>query len=534
MKFEIISTTARTVSIELINESCVYPEHNFSIYLNGELAQKSNTNITTIFGLDPDREYEIYVRDNYSSEDSDIRIFKTDYEFITLNVMDFGAKGTGDVYDTGAIQGAIMACPPRGRVLIPEGRYLTSPIFLKSNITIELQEGAILLGSIKREDYPILPGLIKRSDEDSEFYLGSWEGDPLDCFASLITGIGVTDVKIIGKGILDGSGSQGDWWVDPKVKRIAWRPRTVFLRDCSNVLLQGITVQNSPSWTIHPLFCNNVKFINLNIINPSDSPNTDGINPESCSDVDILGVDFSVGDDCIAIKSGKLYLGKRLKTPSKNITIRNCHMKFGHGAIVIGSEMAGGIKNINARKCIFEGTDRGIRIKTRRGRGIDGIINGIYADNIVMKKVLTPFVINCFYFCDPDGKTEYVWTKEKLPVDDRTPSIKNIFYRNIVCHDSEVAAAFFYGLPEKKIENVTLENISIHFSLDAKEGYPAMMSYLDQTVRSGFFIGNAKNVVIKNLATENVIGSVLTCTEVEDLEYNSRRYENVRSEICIE
>lgn len=519
MNFEIITITARTITIEILNDQSVYTNRNIEIYVNNQMVELTNHNVVTLFDLKPNCEYEIHLKDAISKGISCTKVLRTKEEALTLNVRDFGATGTGETYDTAAIQGAIVACPPNGRVVIPAGTYLTSPLFLKSNITIELEKGAVLLGSTDREHYPILPGIIYRGEEQKEFYLGSWEGDPQDCFASLITGIGVENVVITGQGIVDGNASFENWWENAKVKRTAWRPRLIFLRDCKNILVEGITVLNSPSWTIHPLFSKELKFINLKVINPKDSPNTDGINPESCSDVLILGVDFSVGDDCIAIKSGKLYLGKKLKTPSENIIIRNCHMKFGHGAIVIGSEMAGGIKNIYATRCIFEETDRGIRIKTRRGRGEDGIINGIYAENIVMKKVLTPFVINAFYFCDPDGKTEYVWSKEKLPVDEGTPSIRNIYYKNIQCQDSEVAAGFFYGLPEKKIENIHLEDIQISFTKGpVTADYPAMMSFIEKQAKSGFFIGNASNVKIINVTINELSGEPFTFSEVEDLQ----------------
>lgn len=517
MKFQIITITSRTITLEVINDQEVYLDHSFEVYVNDQIIEVTNKNVVTIFNLEPNKEYEIYLKNITSGERSLTKVIKTKVESLTLNVKDFGAKGTGDVYDTAAIQAAIMACPNKGRVVVPEGTYLTTPLFLKSNIKLEIQRGATLLGSTVREDYPILPGLIKTNDGLDEHYLGSWEGDPMDSFASLITGIGIENVTITGEGVIDGNASFDNWWHDAKVKRVAWRPRILYLKDSSNILVEGITFQNSPSWTIHPAFSKEIKFINLKVINPKDSPNTDGINPESCNDVLILGVDFSVGDDCIAIKSGKLYLGKLLKTPSQNITIRNCHMKFGHGAIVIGSEMAGGIKNIYATRCIFEETDRGIRIKTRRGRGVDGVINGIYAENILMKRVLTPFVINAFYFCDPDGKTEYVWSKEKLPVDEGTPSIRNIYLKDIICQDSEVAAGFIYGLPEKKVENIYLENIDLSFSDNAREDYPAMMSFIEKTSRSGFFIGNAKNVRIKNVSINNTTSEAFILSEVEDL-----------------
>lgn len=124
---------------------------------------------------------------------------------------------------------------------------------------------------------------------------------------------------------------------------------------------------------------------------------------------------FSLGDDCIAVKSGKIYMGKKYKTPSENIHIRQCLMENGHGAVTVGSEMAGGVKNLVVEECRFYDTDRGLRIKTRRGRGKDAVLDQIIFRKIDMDQVMTPFVINCFYFCDPDGKTEFVQSREKMP-----------------------------------------------------------------------------------------------------------------------
>ncbi len=182
-------------------------------------------------------------------------------------------------------------------------------------------------------------------------------------------------------------------------------------------------------------------------------------------------------------------------------------MKYGHGGVVIGSEMSGGVENINIEKCDFYKTDKGIRIKTRRGRGENGVIDGIYVKNISMKEVKVPFVFNSFYFCDPDGKTEYVYTKEKLPVDERTPSIKNISFENIKAEDTLVCAGFLYGLPEKPIENVKFKNVEVDF----KDGevtpeYPAMMSFIDEEAKTGFFIENVENISFDNLIVKNNIG----------------------------
>ena len=193
---------------------------------------------------------------------------------------------------------------------------LGGTLFLRSNTTIELAKGARLVGDTNRLNYPILPGVTYTSDEKDEYNLGSWEGNPLDCFASIITGINVENVKIIGEGIIDGNAQNGDWWVNVKKRNIAWRPRGFFVNHCNNIALQGVTVTNTPSWNLHPYFSENIRFLDMKLISPKDSPNTDGCDPESCDNVDIIGVYFSVGDDCIAIKAGKIYMGRKHKKPS--------------------------------------------------------------------------------------------------------------------------------------------------------------------------------------------------------------------------
>jgi polygalacturonase len=341
MKFKPIVITSRSATFEMENLDIV-TTNEYELFVNGNLYTKTNMNVVSIFGLNPNTEYEISVKENNNSEQIKI---KTLNESVWLNVKRFGAKGDGKTNDTNALQATILACPDNGCVYIPEGNYYTSPLFLRSNITIELAKGARLVGDIDRNHYPVLPGLTYTSDEKDEYNLGSWEGNPLDCFASIITGINVENVNIIGEGVIDGNAQNSDWWVDVRTKRIAWRPRGVFLNKCKNITLQGVTVTNTPSWNLHPYFSENLKFIDLKIVNPKNSPNTDGCDPESCKNVDIIGVNFSVGDDCIAVKSGKIYMGRKYKKPSELFNIRNCSMNFGHGAIVLGSEMSGGIRN---------------------------------------------------------------------------------------------------------------------------------------------------------------------------------------------
>ena len=510
MKFNIILTTSTSVTLELKNNEVYHTACEYDVLLNGEcILKKRSQNVCSLYHLKPDTEYEVELM-GQGWKNSSVK-FRTEKETICLNVKRFGAKGDGVADDTQAIQAAIMSCLEGGRVFIPAGIYHVKTIFLKSNMTLELAKGAVLTYKGAFNQGAMLPGYTLDAQEE-EYYLGSWEGNPLDTYTALIQGINIEHVNIIGEGVLEGNGA--NWWEYPKVRMGAWRPRLFQLIHSKHVRVQGITLQNAPSWTIHPLFSNDLLFADLKIINPKDSPNTDGLNPESCNRVLIVGVYFSVGDDCIAIKAGKIYLGRKLKKSSENMTIRNCSMNFGHGAVVIGSEMAGGVKNITVSQCLFNATDRGLRIKTRRGRGKDAIIDGIQFKNIKMERVLAPLVVNKFYFCDPDGHSMYVKTKEKLPVDDRTPYIGRLVFEDIESKNSSIAAGFFYGLPEQPIEELVLKNCDFTFVDDAKPGYPAMMDEIPMYEKAGLIFNHVKSVTMENVKFDGVVGEKVTLNDV--------------------
>lgn len=490
--FHILLKTSRSVSIELDNTSIYHAPKPYDVYLNGiKVKEGVATNVTSLFDLTQGTTYAIEI-------DGFVMEVTTDHESGSVDVRDFGAKGDGIHDDTMAIQSAMLSCPKEGVVVIPEGIYHIKPIFLKSKQTIELKKGAILLGNTDRNQYPILPARMKRQD-GTHLELSSWEGVPQPTYASLITGILTDDVNIIGEGIIDENAQNGDWWIQHKVMRGAWRPKGVFLSNCTNIRMQGVTVKNTPSWNLHPYFSSHIDFIDMKLISPKDSPNTDGCNPESCNHVRVIGVDFSVGDDCIAIKSGKFEMGMTYRKPTENMTVRNCMMAYGHGAVVLGSEMSGGIRNLSVSQCYFKETDRGLRIKTRRGRGESGIIDGITFENIYMKDVLTPLVMNMYYYCDDDGKTEYVYSKQKLPIDERTPYLGKFTFRNMVCEDVHVAAGFFYGLPEQPIASIELENITFTYAEQPIEGIPAMMSFLEPMKGEGLHFHYVNQVKLKDV-----------------------------------
>lgn len=514
MEFQILLTTARSVVIELQDEKACYHTEEYKIICNGEEVMTSNKVVETLYGLSPDTDYTLSIHQG-DKPSAEVKVH-TNEEFVTLNVKDFRAKGDGISDDTLFLQAAILSCPKNSRVLVPKGIYKFTNLFLKSNMILELEEGAVLSAFTDKTKLPVLPGRVESYDERSEYLLASWEGNPLDSFASLITGIEVENVLICGKGTIDGCADFDNWWNTEKRKKDPARPKMLFLNNCKNVTLQGVTITNSPAWNLHPFFSKSIRFYDITILSPSKSHNTDGIDPESCDDVEIVGVYFSVGDDCIAIKSGKIYMGKTYKTPSKNFIIRHSYMKKGHGAVTIGSEIAAGVDNIKVMNCKFEETDRGLRIKTRRGRGEDSVLQNIYFKDIEMDHVQTPFVVNSFYYCDPDGKTNYVSCKDALPVDERTPSIKNLKFKNIVCKNCHVAAAYFYGLPEKKIESITMENIKVSYAKDAKIGKAAMMIGCEPSVKRGLFARNINHLSLKNVSIEGSDGTVFDIDGVDD------------------
>jgi polygalacturonase len=181
-------------------------------------------------------------------------------------------------------------------------------------------------------------------------------------------------------------------------------------------------------------------------------------------------------------------------------------MNKGHGAVTIGSEMSGGVNNLTVRDCLFLNTDRGLRIKTRRGRGKDAVLDQIVFENIRMNHVLTPFAVNSFYFCDPDGHTEYVRTKEKLPADERTPLIKKLVFQNIVANNCHVAAFFIYGLPEQKIERVEIKNVKVTYAAEPKKGYPEMLEDIEAVSKLGLYANNIRELILSEVLLEGQEG----------------------------
>ena len=233
----------------------------------------------------------------------------------------------------------------------------------------------------------------------------------------------------------------------PSLKRRFFRPPFIQTLRCKNIKIKDITVVNSPFWTINPEFCENVTIDGITINNPL-SPNTDGINPESCRYVHISNCHISVGDDCITLKSGRDLQGRKLNAPDENITITNCTMLAGHGGVVIGSEMSGGVKKVVISNCVFDGTERGIRIKSTRGRG--GVVEDIQVNNIVMRNIHQEAIILDLLYSKMPSE----------PMSERTPIFRNINISHLTGTGVSIPIKI-RGLEESPITDITLTDIYI-------------------------------------------------------------------------
>lgn len=511
---QILYSGATDICFELKNDAPYYAPETFEVFLNGEKQFDCNTNVFSLFGLQPEREYALELR---GAQIAETLRFRTKGESCAVNVRDFGAVGDGEHDDTVAIQTAISYLPAGGRLFIPAGQYLTRPLVLKSHMTLELGADAVLLGWPERKDWPITPGVLNALD-GSELYFGGFEGQAMPMYESFLTAQYAEDIAIVGPGRVDGNAQNSDFWINFKEFPAA-RPRLMFFNRCKNITVHGVHACNSPSWQLHPHYCEKVGLYDVFVSAPKKSPNTDAMDPESCDGVEIIGCRFSVGDDCIAIKSGKIELGRKLNRPADHHTIRNCLMDFGHGAVTLGSEIGAGVRNLSVTQCWFRGTDRGLRIKSRRGRGENCLLDQISFENIRMEGVLTPIAVNLWYnCCDPDRYSEYVWSREKLPVDERTPRMGRFRFHRLVCTDAEVAACYIDGLPEAPIEEVVFDDVSISFAADAKPGIPIMENFAKERCRLGLYLDNVRHIRIHKVSLSGVEGKKLLADHYESLE----------------
>ena len=232
-------------------------------------------------------------------------------------------------------------------------------------------------------------------------------------------------------------------------------------------------------------------------------------------DVRILNCRVDVGDDCITLKSGTEETPSPV--PCENIVIANCLLVHGHGGIVIGSEMSGGVRNVTVTNCVFTGTDRGLRVKTRRRRG--GCVENLRLSNLVMERVFCPFVFNMYYSCGTAEKDRWVWEKTPYPVDGGTPAFRNIRINGVTVVGATASAGFFYGLAESPIDGLSLTDCHIEMARGAAPEKPAMMGNLEPMSARGFFLRNAKNVEFHNVTLKNADGEAYDTDESVDGEF---------------
>ena len=400
------------------------------------------------------------------------RIVPPSFAHKDFSIKDYGA-GTDSTADAlPAIKKAIDAAsqhPGGGRVVVPAGVYLVKgPIHLKSHVELHLDKGSRIKFSTDAADY--LPVVHTR-----------YEGIGMMSYSPLIYAYQQQDIAVTGEGILDGQANNEHWWWWTGSKRFGWkegmptqeskdnkvalnqmnkdqvpvekrvfgaghylRPTFVEFYGCKNILIQGVTLINSPFWILHPTLSQNITVDGVSTL--SYGPNNDGCDPESCTDVWIKNCHFANGDDCIAIKSGRNEDGRAIGVPSKNIIIENCHMEDGHGGIVIGSEASGGVEDVYGQNLEMNSPslDRAIRIKSNSCRG--GVMRRFYFRNIEVGQVHEAVVkINMFYGNENEGDCNF------------TPTLDSVFIDHINSHKSEFAINF-QGRKDKPVTHIYVDS----------------------------------------------------------------------------
>jgi len=411
----------------------------------------------------------------------------------TFNIQDYGADPDGEDgnKDTEAIHKAIEACHKAGggTVLFPEGDWHTGPIrVLYDNINLRIAKGATVHFSTDIEDY--YP-LVKVRHEGVEAYN----------YCPPIYAPEVKNFAVTGQGTLDGNGDE--FWYEwatgggsreeaaqyrlPRRKNFGkgggvegMRPTFLVPWKAENVLVEGITMRNSPMWNVHPVYCKNVIVRGIEVYAPSNSPNTDGINPDGCKNMLIEYNHFNVGDDAIPIKSGLDEDGLRIGIPSKNIVVRHITARGEHvyGGITIGSEVSGGIENVYAYNLTFEGMPAGIKIKSGRGRG--NVVKNIYIEDVEMKDM----VGNAIYICPNEYGGRGVATH----------------FRDIHISDVKIDGAkkaiYSYGMPEKWLTGITFKNIDI------------------KNAEEGALLQRTKDLVLENVSIQAENGPALIIDDI--------------------
>lgn len=435
---------------------------------------------------------------------------------------DFGAVGDGGTLCTNAFKKAMSALKGKGggRLVVPEGIWLTGPIEFESCVELHLKRGALVLFTTDFDAYPLVD-VVYEGNSAQKKMSPLWAYEKHDV---AITGYGTFDAQGQAwrpskkgkftdsqwKELTSGKGIElkNVWYPDakddemagkpgnPDMRRVYQRPVLLEFTRCQRVLLEGVTLSNSPAWNCHPLQCEDVILDEVTIRNPWYAQNGDGLDLESCNRAIIRNSTFDVGDDAICIKSGKDAEGRSWKKPCQNVVIEGCTVLHGHGGFVIGSEMSSGARNIYVHNCVFNGTDTGLRMKSTRGRG--GVVENIFIDKINMANISgDAFTFDLYYANKPvAGKSDKdTSAQDAVPqVTEETPCFKNLYISNIICQGAK-RAIYFNGLPEMPLNNLQMNN-----SLFVSE--------------AGAELHYAKNIKFNNVKIQNSKGERITMTDV--------------------
>ena len=396
-------------------------------------------------------------------------------------ITEFGAIADGITLNTKFIQKAIDKCASDGGgiVLIPKGIFVSGSIFLKNDVDLILEKGAVLKGSINYEDYPQI---------DTR-----WEGEEKKWIACLVNGIGLQGTKLSGEGTIDGS---GDVWTqrgnqqrqrqlaEAPTTPIRWqgRPRLIGFQNCRNIEISNVRLNNQASWGLFILYSKNVEVKNVKITAEHNIPSSDGIDIDSSDGVHVTGCDIDVNDDCISIKAGKDEDGLRVNRPSQNILIEKTRFGYGHGGVAMGSETSGGIKNVMIKNCLFEAENWApVRFKSQPSRG--GIVENITYKNLTLKGTRKAFEFNMAW--------RMVNPKKPAKV---LPLVRNVRIINVSGTANSVGD--MRGLPGSPIQGVLFKNCNI-------------------TAKRGFLMEHATNVNLKGLKIRGVDGEPITKNNVK-------------------
>jgi polygalacturonase len=466
-----------------------------------------------------------------------------------FDITDFGAVGDNKTKNTQAFRDAIDAASAAGggTVVVPAGEFFTGAIHLKSNIHLHLVHGSKIRFSC---DW--------RNEDDFPFVESRWAGTELWMYSPCVFGKDLENVSITGKGVFDGDPKE--WWDyffdelrgveqedefpnSDRAKQLAelnkgryedtdcggrglgamiLRPPLMELNNCSNVRLDGFTNQNSPFWNTHLLYCENVTVHDVTFRNPNGSPNGDGLDLDSCRGVRVSNCFFDVNDDCLCLKSGMNDDGHRVGKPTEYVTITNCTMLRGHGGVVMGSDGAGGIRNVTVTNCVFSGTQRGIRLKSNRFRYSK--FEDIRFDNIIMQDVMCPIVMNLYYTCGGnENNTHIIKDPGFIESIESTPRIRNIHISNVTARGKIAAAGIIVGLPEEPITGVTLDNVIIEGPPRDGACVPAMVFGLPEMNGDGIYGRNIRDLVVRNSTIGAAQGYAINISDIDGLELTGVR-----------